>query len=77
MVERFNGRISEIIGQIRFTSVRELKETILQYLLLYNHHIPQSSLGYLTPVQALKKWQQTHPHLLVKSVYNNAFLTHL
>jgi len=39
-------------------------------LRLYNHHIPQSSLGYLTPIQSLKKWQESHPHLFVKSVYN-------
>jgi len=74
MVERFNGRISEVFQQTRFTSASELKETILKYLRLYNHHIPQSSLGYLTPVQALKKWQQSYPHLFVKSVYNNALL---
>ena len=42
----------------------------MDYLRLYNHHIPQSSLGYLTPIQSLKKWQESHPHLFVKSVYN-------
>ncbi|WP_457572180.1 DUF3883 domain-containing protein, partial [Desulfovulcanus sp.] len=36
----------------------------------YNHHIPQRSLGYLAPVQALKNWQNSHPHLFTKSVYN-------
>jgi transposase-like protein/transposase len=71
MVERFNGRISEVIQQTRFISAQELKKTIMNYLRLYNHHIPQSSLGYLAPVQALKKWQLSHPHLFVKSVYNN------
>jgi len=74
MVERFNGRINEVIKQTKFSSAKELKETILKYLRLYNHHIPQSSLGYLAPVQALKKWQETHPHLFVKSVYNNTKL---
>jgi len=42
----------------------------MDYLRLYNHHIPQSSSGYLTPFQLLKKWQKFHPHLFVKSAYN-------
>ncbi|WP_456324847.1 IS481 family transposase, partial [Desulfonauticus submarinus] len=68
MVERFNGRISEVIKQTRFVLAQELKDTIYNYLHLYNYHIPQASLGYLTPVQALKKWQETHPELFVKTV---------
>jgi len=70
MVERFNGRISEMLKQTNFTSSSELKQA--RYLRLYNHHIPQSSLGYLTPVEALKKWQKSHPHLFKKSIYNEA-----
>ena len=68
MVERFNGRISEMLKQTKFTSSSELKQA--RYLRLYNHHIPQSSLGYLTPVEALKKWQKSHIHLSKKSIYN-------
>ncbi len=74
MVERFNGRIFEVIGQTRFSSDQELKDTIHNYLYLYNYHIPQASLGYLTPVQALKKWQKTLPELFVKTVYNKTKL---
>ncbi|WP_457572188.1 IS481 family transposase [Desulfovulcanus sp.] len=70
MVERFNGRISEVIQQTRFASSNELKQALIRYLRLYNHHIPQRSLGYLAPVQALKNWQNSHPHLFTKSVYN-------
>ncbi len=68
MVERFHGRILEMLKQTQFTSSRELKQA--RYLRLDNHHISQSSLGYLTPVEALKKWQKSHPHLFKKSVYN-------
>jgi transposase InsO family protein len=64
MVERFNGRVSEVIKQTKFGSGKELQKALMDYLRLYNHHIPQSSLGYLTPIQSLKKWQES------QSVYN-------
>jgi len=66
MVERFNGRISEMLKQTKLSS--ELKQA--RYLRLDNHHVPQSSLGCLTPVEALKKWQKSRPHLFKKSVHN-------
>jgi len=40
MVERFNGRISELLQQTRFDSRAGLETTLLNYLKLYNHHIP-------------------------------------
>jgi len=43
---------------------------LLNYLKLYNHHIPQRALDAKTPVQALKEWQQTRPELFVKRVYD-------
>jgi transposase-like protein len=74
MVERFNGRIGEVIKQTRFSSADELMKTLMHYCRLYNNHIPQKNLGHLTPIQALKKWQKTHPHLFTKRVYNNSGL---
>ncbi|HYE36736.1 MAG TPA: hypothetical protein VEB01_15150, partial [Methylocaldum sp.] len=44
------------------------------YVALYNQHIPQRALGHLTPVQALKNWQTSHPHLFRKKVYKQAGL---
>ncbi|MDH4319022.1 MAG: hypothetical protein OEV64_11565, partial [Desulfobulbaceae bacterium] len=38
---------------------------------IYNNHIPQRALGHISPVQALKKWKETHPHLFKKLVYNH------
>ena len=70
MVERFNGRIEDIISQTRFISAGLLKDSLLKYNQLYNHHIAQKLLGHMTPVQALKNWQKTHPNLFKKSVYN-------
>ena len=74
MVERFNGRISEIVGQTRFGSAAELESTLRNYLKLYNHNIPQRALHHQTPIQALKEWQAKKPDLFVKRVYNQAGL---
>jgi len=45
MVERFNGRISELVKQTYFANAAELKTTLQHYLKLYNHHIPQRAIG--------------------------------
>jgi hypothetical protein len=72
MVERFNGRISEIVNQTRFGSASELESTLRNYLKIYNNNISQRALKHQTPIQALKKWQQEKPELFVKRVYNQA-----
>lgn len=74
MVERFNGRISEIVSQTRFASAAELESTLRNYVKIYNHNIPQRALKHQTPIQALKKWQQEKPDLFVKRVYNHTGL---
>jgi hypothetical protein len=50
MMERFNGRISDVVNQTRFASAAELEP-----LKDYNHQIPQPALDHRSPVQALKK----------------------
>ena len=74
MVERFNGRISEIVNQTRFGSAAELESTLRNYAKIYNHNVPQRALNHQTPIQALKKWQEEKPTLFVKRVYNQAGL---
>ena len=74
MVERFNGRIAEILQTTRFDSSKDLKQTLLNYREVYNHHIPQRALGHVTPIQALKQSQQKRPEIFVKKVYNHAGL---
>lgn len=74
MVERFNGRISEIVKQSRFNSAAELETTLHQYLKIYNYNIPQRALKHQTPIQALKGWHNKKPDLFVKRVYNQAGL---
>lgn len=56
MVERFNGRISELLQQTRFDILADLGTTLLTCLKLYNHHISQRLFGTKTPIQALNEW---------------------
>jgi len=46
-----------------------------QYCRVYNNQNQKHNLGHITPVQALKNWQQSHPHLFKKAVYNSRVLT--
>ena len=48
MVDRFDGRISEIDRQTRFASAAELEATLTNYLNTYNHHIPQRALNNIS-----------------------------
>ena len=45
MVERFNGRIGEIVNQTRFGSAAELGSTLRNYVKIYNHNIRQRALS--------------------------------
>ena len=74
MVERLNGRISELLKQTRFDSMADLETTLLNYLKLYHHHIPQRAIGSKTPVQALNEWEQEKPNVFVKRIYNQTRL---
>ena len=69
MVERFNGRVSEVLRTHHFDSKEDLKETLERYCWLYNNHLPQKALGHVSPVDALKVWQKKQPKLFVKKVY--------
>lgn len=74
MVERFNGRINELLQQTRFDSRADLQATLMNYLKLYNHHIAQRALDAKTPILALKEWQQKRPELFIKRVYDQTGL---
>lgn len=74
MVERFNGRISELVKQTRFTSAAHLHTTLDNYCKVYNHHIPQKALGFISPVDALKQWHEKKPELFLRNVYKQAKL---
>ena len=72
MVERFNGRIEEVLTQTRFADGKELETTIKHYAKLYNSRIPQKMIGHRTPLDALRAWQKERPDLFVKNIYNLA-----
>ena len=55
MVERFNGRIADILRTHHFHSGEELEATILRYVWPYNHQLPQKALGHVSPIQAMKQ----------------------
>ena len=74
MVERFNGRISDIVSQTRFSAASELETTLTLYLKTYNHSIPQRALKHQTPIQTLKAWREKKPELFVKNVYEHTGL---
>ncbi|MCO1344512.1 IS481 family transposase [Burkholderia multivorans] len=70
MVERFNGRIADILRTHHFHCGEELEATILRYVWLYNHQLPQKALGHVSPIQAMKQWQRSHPELFNRRVTN-------
>lgn len=71
MVERFNGRLEQVLRSHHFNSAEDLEQTLNRYVWLYNQHLPQKALHHETPIQALKRWQTSHPDLFLKEVRNH------
>ncbi|SFU01762.1 integrase core domain-containing protein, partial [Halomonas saccharevitans] len=71
MVERFNGRISDVLATRRYTSGEDLEQTLKRYTWLYNHHIPQKALHHQSPIAVMKEWQAKRPELFTKRVVNH------
>ncbi len=69
MVERFNGRIEEVLQSHPFRSGAVLEATLLRYVWLYTQPLPQSALGSKTPLQALKGWRKPKLELVRKQPY--------
>ena len=61
MLERFDGRISDILNQTRFALAAELESTLRHYVKIYNHSIPQRALKHKIPIQSLKEWNEKRP----------------
>ena len=70
MVERFNGRIEDVLQSHRFHSGEDMETTLHRYVLLYNQQLPQSALGSKTPLQAMKDWHSLKPELFRKQPYH-------
>ena len=74
MVERFNGRISEVIQQTRFTCAAELETTLMNYQTTYNHHPPSACAEPPLTYRSFTKLEKKVPNLFVKRVYKQAEL---
>jgi transposase-like protein len=70
MVERFNGRVADILKATRFRTAAELSTALGHYLRLYNGQIPQRALGHVPPLQALKAWREKEPERFVREIHN-------
>jgi transposase InsO family protein len=70
MVERFNGRIADVLKTNRFHDGEDLEQTLLRYVTLYNHELPQSALKSRTPMQVVKEWYKLRPDLFDKRPYD-------
>jgi hypothetical protein len=70
MVERFNGRVEEVLRSHHFHSGEELETTLHRYVRLYNHQLPQSDLGSKSPMRAMKDWQELKLGLFKKQPYH-------
>ncbi|MEM7644941.1 MAG: IS481 family transposase [Pseudomonadota bacterium] len=71
MVERFNGRIEDVLQSHRFHSGEDLEQTILRYVRLYNGQLPQSVLKGGTPLDALKDYHHQKPNIFKTRTYNH------
>jgi hypothetical protein len=63
MVERFNGRISDVLRTHRFRSGQDMRQTLERYVHLYNHQLPQTALHSKTPSQTMNDWYLQKPEL--------------
>jgi transposase InsO family protein len=70
MVERFNGRVADVLDTHRFNSAEDLETTLTRYVWLYNHHLPQKALGHAPPIEAMKKWYADKPDLFISKPRN-------
>ncbi len=71
MLERFNGRIADVLRTHRFDSAASLQTTLKRFVYLYNRHIPQKNLHHKTPLQTLKQWHAQQPQLFKKIPRNH------
>ena len=70
MVERFNGRIGDVLKTHHFHSGEDLEHTLLRYVASYNHQLPQSTLKSKTLIQTMKDRYTSHPHMFTKRPYD-------
>ncbi len=56
MVERVNKKVVDnVLDRFTFKTIEEMKQSIFHYFYSYNYHIKHSSIGRITPMEALDK----------------------
>lgn len=68
MIERFNGRIADVLNTSEFNSSQSLADTIIRYVKVNKQYIPQRALGHASPIQTMKAWYEKHSELFRKRV---------
>ncbi len=63
LVERFNGRITEILRKNHFYTYKQLKETLEKYLICYNYRNKQRVLNNRSPSEMVLEWYHKNPLL--------------
>ena len=66
MVERFNRCDAKVLATRRYDSAQDLETTLLRYVWIYNHHLPQKALGRRCPMDAMKQWYADKSHLFTE-----------
>ena len=59
-----------VLNTHRFNSSLDLEQTLLRYVALYNHQLPQSALKSKTPLQTMKDWYVSNPELFHRRPYD-------
>jgi hypothetical protein len=55
-VERFNGRIKDVVRSQCFRNGQDLTQTLLCYVHLCDNQLPRSMLKGRMPIDALRDW---------------------
>lgn len=56
MLERFNGHVADILKTIRLSGAEEVAQTLMRFVALENHQLPQSALKSNKSIQDMKLW---------------------
>ena len=65
-----SNHVADVLKTNRFNSAEEVAQTLMRYVALYNHQLPQSALKSQTPIQAMKLRYASHPHFFHKRPYD-------
>ena len=69
VVERFNGRVSDVLKTNHLNLTFDLQQTLLRHVAFYNHQLTQSALNK-SPIQSMKDWCDAMANLFYKRLYD-------